>query len=98
MKVSQKKLGDGTVRLEAHATAEEVNNALQAVHIGFANAMGLQPEQGKTVAQVAEERMGIKNLDSIVEASAVEALVPLALDKKNLIPSFPPKAEPTSPF
>lgn len=98
MKVSQKKLGDGTVRLEAHATAEEVNNALQAAHIGFANAMGLQPEQGKTVAQVAEERMGIKNLDSIVEASAVEALVPLALDKKNLIPSFPPKAEPTSPF
>ena len=92
MKVSQKKLGDGTVRLEAHATAEEVNNALQAAHIGFANAMGLQPEQ------VAEERMGIKNLDSIVEASAVEALVPLALDKKNLIPSFPPKAEPTSPF
>ena len=74
MKVTQKKLGDGMVRLEAHATAEEVNNALQAAHISFASAMGLQPEQGKTVAQVAEERMGIKNLDSIVEASAVEAL------------------------
>lgn len=98
MKVNMKKLEPGKVRLEAVATAQEVNNALNAAHIGFANAMGLQPQKDKTVAQVAEERMGIKNLDSIVEQSAVEALIPLAVDKKNLIPSFPPKAVAKSPL
>ncbi|MCI8468266.1 MAG: trigger factor [Eggerthellaceae bacterium] len=93
MKVSMKKLGDNQVRLECVATAEEVNNALQASQIGFAQSMGLRPEAGKTVAQVAEEKMGIKNLDSIVEASAVQGLVPFALDKKNIIPAFPPQPE-----
>lgn len=98
MKVSQKKPVDGKVRLECVATAEEVNNALHSAQLAFANSMGLQPQPGKTIAQAAEEHMGIKNLDSIVEQSAVDALVPLALDKKNLIPSFPPKAQPRSPF
>lgn len=98
MKVTQKKFEEGKLRLEVVATADEVNNALHAAQVGFAQSMGLQPQPGKTVAQVAEERMGIKNLDSMVEGSAVEALVPLALDKKNLVPAFPPKAEPTSPF
>lgn len=98
MKVNQKKIGDGKIRLDVVATAQEVNNALHAAHVGFANAMGLQPQQGKTVAQVAEEKMGIKNLDSIVEQSAIDALIPLALDKKNMIPSFPPTAQPKSAF
>ena len=98
MKVSMKKLDGNQVRLECVATPEEVNNALHAGQLGFAQSMGLRPEQGKTIAQVAEERMGIKNLDSIVEANAIDALVPFALDKKNLVPSFPPKAEPTSPL
>ncbi|WP_172134989.1 trigger factor [Adlercreutzia sp. ZJ473] len=98
MKVNQKKLEPGKVRLEAVATVDEVSNVLQAAHVAFAQSMGLQPQQGKTVAEVAEEHMGIKNLDSIVEASAIEALVPLALDKKNIVPLFPPKAEPKSPF
>lgn len=98
MKVTQKKIEPGKVRLEATASAEEVNNVLQAAHVAFAQSMGLQPQQGKTVAEVAEERMGIKNLDSVVESSAIDALVPLVLDKKNLVPLFPPKAEPKSPF
>ncbi len=98
MKVTQKKLGEGMVRLEVVATAADVNNALHAAQVGFAQAMGLQPQQNKTVAEVAEERMGIKNLDSIVEQGAIDALVPLALDKKNLVPSFPPQAQPKSMF
>ena len=32
--------------------------------------------------------MGIKDLDSIVRAQAVEALVPFAIDKTNIIPAF----------
>lgn len=96
MKVSMKKLGDNQVRLECVATPEEVNNALHAGQLGFAQSMGLRPEQGKTIAQVAEEKMGIKNLDSIVEAGAIQGLVPFALDKKNIIPSYPPQPEPKS--
>ena len=96
MKVSMKKLDGNQVRLECVATPEEVNNALHAGQLGFAQSMGLRPEQGKTIAQVAEEKMGIKNLDSIVEAGAIQGLVPFALDKKNLIPSFPPQPEPKS--
>lgn len=98
MKVTKKKLDDGRFRLECVATPEEVGNALHTAQLGFANSMGLRPEQGKTIAQVAQERMGIKDLDSIVEGKAIEALVPYALDKKNLIPSFPPKAAPISPL
>ena len=98
MKVNMKKLDGNQVLLECQATADEVNRALQNAQIGFAQQMGLHPEQGKTVSQVAEEKMGIKNLDSIVESSAIESLVPYALDKKNLIPSFPPSAEPKTPF
>lgn len=96
MKVHSKKLGENQLLLECEATPQEVNEALQAAQVGFAQSMGLQPEQGKTVAQVAEERMGIKNLDSIVEASAIAAMVPHALDKKNLVPAFPPEAQPKS--
>lgn len=93
MKVTQKKLGDGKVQLDAVATVDEVNRALQQAHVGFAQQMGLRPERDKTVAQVAEEKMGIKNLDSVVEAQAIEMLAPFALDKKNLIPAYPPKPQ-----
>ena len=93
MKVTQKKLGDGKVQLDAVATVDEVNRALQQAHIGFAQQMGLRPEKDKTVAQVAEEKMGIKNLDSVVESQAIEALIPFAIDKKNIIPAYPPKPQ-----
>lgn len=98
MKVTQKKLGDGKVQLDAVATVDEVNRALQQAQVGFAQQMGLRPEKDKTVAQVAEEKMGIKDLDSIVESQAVEALIPFAIDKKNIIPSYPPKATAKSPL
>ena len=93
MKVTQKKLGDGKVQLDAVATVDEVNRALQQAQVGFAQQMGLRPEKDKTVAQVAEEKMGIKNLDSVVESQAIEALIPFAIDKKNIIPAYPPKPQ-----
>lgn len=94
MKVTLKKMGADKVRLDCVATPAEVNKVLHTAQLGFAQNMGLRPEEGKTVAQVAFEKMGIKNLDSIVEAEAVAALVPYALDKKNLMPLFPPVPEP----
>lgn len=98
MKVTQKKLGEDRVRLDVVATASEVANALHIAQVNFAQSMGLTPQKDRTVAQVAEEKMGIKNLDSIVAGDAVKALVPFALDKKNIAPLFPPEAQPTSPF
>lgn len=99
MKVKQNKIDDTTVRLEVVATADEVNNALNAAKIAFAQSMGMKPPtQGADIDEEAEKQMGIKNLDSIVEASAIDALVPLAIDKKNIIPSFPPHATPKSAF
>lgn len=98
MKVTQKKISADKVRLEAVATVNEVAGALHAAQVAFANSMGLQPEQGKTVAQIAEEKLGIKNLDSIVAGDAIKTLVPFALDKKNIVPLFPPDPQATSPF
>lgn len=96
MKVTQKKLGDGKLQLEAVATPAEVDRALRAAQVGFAQQMGLRPQKDKTIEQIAEESMGIKDLDSVVESSAVEYLAPFALDKKNIIPAFPPTPMPSS--
>ncbi len=98
MKVTQKKIGPNKVRLDVVATVDEVANALHTAQVAFVHSMGLQLVGGKTPAQVAEERMGVKNLDSIVAGEAVKALVPFALDKKNLVPLFLPEAHPKSPF
>ena len=94
MKVTQKKLDDGRLLIDAVASTAEVSNALNNAHLAFAQQMGMRPEKDKTVAQAAEERMGIKDLDSVVMNQAVEALVPFAIDKVGVIPAFPPQPEP----
>lgn len=91
MKVTQKKIDSNTVHLDAIATAQEVDNALHSAQVAFAQSMGMRPEQGKTVAEAAKEQMGISDLNSIVEPQAIAALVPMALDKKNIIPAYMPK-------
>lgn len=93
MKVKQVKKDGDVVTLEAVASVQDVARALQFAQEGFARSMGLQPEQGKTVAQVAEEKMGVRNLDQIVASEAAGALVPMALDKRNIIPAFLPKVD-----
>lgn len=98
MKVTQKKIDSNTVLLEAIASTEEVSRAFHVAHIGFAQQMGLHYEQGKTIAQIAEERMGIKDLDSVVQKQAVEYLMPFAVNKKNIIPAYPPLPQPKSPL
>lgn len=99
MKVKQLKKEDGVVTLEAVASAEEVNNALHAAKIMFAQQMGMKPpSDGYDIDKAAEEQMGIKDLDSIVKDSAFEALVPLALDKKDLVPLFPPAVKTNDTF
>lgn len=98
MKVTSKKLSDGKVHIEATATAQEVDDALNQAKVQFAYSMGVQPESSKTVDQVCEEKMGIKDLNSIVEPNVLEVLVPIAIDKQSVMPSLPPKGKAKSPL
>ena len=91
MKVTEKKLDDGRILLEAVASTAEVSHALTMAHYGFAQQMNLQMQPGKTVAQAAEEQLGIKDLDPIVQKQAAEYLVPFAIDKRNIMPAYPPE-------
>lgn len=96
MKTSKIKKADGKVILEVTATSDDVNKAFSLAELDFANSMGINPEPGKTIAQMAEEKMGIKNLDSIIEANAIEALAPFAIDKSGIAPAFPPHPTPST--
>ena len=96
MKVNQKTVEGNLVLLDVVATADEVNKAFDTCSIVFAQQNGLQPEMGKTPAQVASEKLGIKDLDSIVASNVVEYLVPFAIDKKGLVPAYVPQAQPKS--
>jgi trigger factor len=98
MKVKEKKIDNETLQLTVEVSAEDVNNALHQAQLNFANTMGMRPVKNKTVAQVAEEQMGIKDLDSLVTQGAIESFVPLALDKKNIIPAYPPQPTPKTQF
>lgn len=98
MKVTEKKLADGVIKLDCEATAIEVNNALKEAAEAFAMQMGVRPAPGKSIEELAKEQLGIADLDKIVEPNAIEVLVPRALDRRNLVPAFPPKATPTVKF
>lgn len=98
MKVSEKKLDDGRILLEAVASTAEVSHALTMAQYGFAQQMGIAPKQGKSVAQAVEEQLGIKDLDAIVQNQAVEYLMPFAIDKRNIVPAFPPQPKALSPL
>ncbi len=98
MKVTEKKLDDGRILLEAVAATAEVSQAFTMAQYGFAQQMNLQMQPGKTVAQAAEEQLGIKDLDAIVQKQAIDYLMPFAIDKRNIMPAFPPEPKATSPL
>lgn len=90
MKVNKTKLGDDTTRLDVTATAEDVNRAFALAELDLANSMGITPSSDKSLKELAEERLGINNLDTILEANAVEAMAPMAIEKSGIDPAFPP--------
>lgn len=92
MKVTEKKLDDGRIQLKATATAEEVGSAFDSAQLAFAQQMNLRPQGDLSIAAVAEKDLGIKDLDSVVQPQVMEQLVPFAIDKKHIIPAFPPQA------
>ena len=64
MKVTEKKLDDGRILLEAVASTAEVSHALTAAQYRFAQQMGVQPTPGMSVEQAVEKQLGIKDLDA----------------------------------
>ena len=98
MKVTEKKLPDGKVQLTAVASEEEVERALGNAAYAFAQQMNLRPAKGKTIEELAADQLGIKDLASVVEPQVAEALVPFAINKKNILPAFPPKPVAKSPL
>ena len=98
MKVIEKKGEDGKIELRAIASSSEVSRALTEAQIEFAQQMGLEVTSERPVAQVAQEQLGIRDLDSVVQTTALELLVPYALDKRNIVPAFPPSPKPETPM
>lgn len=94
MKVVKKKGENGAILLDVTATTQEVSEALNNASILFCQQMHIRPVKGKTPAQVASEQMGIKDLDSVVQQQAIDALVPFAIDKHAIVPAFMPVAQP----
>ncbi len=91
MKVVQKKLVGNRVLVEATASVADVDKAFDWASVAFLQQMGVEPEQGKPFAEQAEERLGVPNLDALVMPRVPEFLVPFAIDKKGVVPAFPPK-------
>lgn len=91
MKINKTKAEDGKVLLKVSATAEDVDRAFMLAEMDMANSMGITPQPDKSLKELAEERLGINNLDSILEANAVEALAPMAVDQSGIDPAFPPQ-------
>lgn len=91
MKVTEKKLDDNLLQLDVVATPEDVEKAYQMAYLAFAQQMNLRRDGDKSIPQVAEEQLGLKDIDSVVGPQINDFLIPFALDKKNVIPAYPPK-------
>lgn len=94
MKVTEHKLPDGRIRLDAVASPAEVQHAFTVAQYLVLQDLGIAVPQGKTPAQVAEEQMKIKDLDAMAAPKAAQYLVPFAIDKRNLVPAFMPTETP----
>lgn len=98
MKVTQKKILGDRVLLEATASVADVDKGFEWASLAFIQQMGLAPEPDKSYAKLAEEKLGVPNLDAIVLPRVAEFLVPFAIEKKGIIPAFPPKPAAQTPL
>ena len=95
MKVKQKKLDGGRVRLSVSATAEDVDKAFTVAAQAFAQSLGIQPNPNMSAEQAIAEKLKIRDVDSVITSQVADALVPFALEKANIIPQFMPEHEST---
>ena len=90
MKVVKKKGENGFLQYDCTASTQEVSRVLNQASEQFCQQMGIRPIPGKTPAQAVSERLGIKDLDTVIASQAMEMLIPRALDKQGIVPAFTP--------
>lgn len=92
MKVTKKKVdANGVVTIAATASVQDVADAFDRAAITFAQQMGVKPMHGVPVQKLVEDQLGLSDVDSIVRDSAIERIVPFAIDKSGITPAFPPQ-------
>lgn len=91
MKVKEKHLDDDFVQLNVTATADEVNRAFDRVEQAFARNLNIAPDPNKTAGQAIAEKLGINNVDSVIEPQVLDDLAPFAIDARNLFPASKPE-------
>lgn len=94
MKVTERKLSDGHIRLEAAASPAEVNHAFTVAQHLVLQDLGVRVPAGKTAQEAAQEKLGIRDLDSMAAPKAAAYLVPFAIDKRNIMPAYMPTEPP----
>ena len=72
MKVTEKKLADGVIKLDCEATAIEVNNALKEAAEAFAMQMGVRPAPGKSIEELVMD--GMQNKMAMINDESQEKL------------------------
>ena len=92
MRVKRTRQQDGTVKLSAQMTAEELKKALDYAYGAFASSMGLQPDPSKTVEEAARDTLGITNLSPYIQPFLEERAASLAIDESEIMPAFIPKS------
>ncbi len=90
MKIKKKLVDDGAYHIQATATVPEVEHALDTALYNFANQMHVRPEADKPIKQLVEEQLEISDADEVVASSAINELVPFAIDKSGKVPAYPP--------
>lgn len=95
MRIKKKKSKGESIQVEATANAAEVDKAFEIAEEAFARQIGVSHDDSRPVQEVAEEKLGIENLDDVLHIQVVEYLVPFAIDKSGIMPDFPP--EPVAP-
>lgn len=93
MKVKEKKLDDGNIKLSATASADEVDRVFNQVEVDFARSLGLHPDPRKTARDAIAEKLKVRDVDAVISAQVVEALVPFALNKCKFTPQYQPQRE-----
>lgn len=98
MKVKEKQLEDGSINLSITATAQEVDNALDRAQAAVASRFGITPDPTKTAGEALAEHLKVNDVDSILQAQAVNMLIPFALDQRGITPLAQPSVPVVSEF
>ena len=98
MKVVKKRGENGYFQYDCTASTSEVSQVLNQASEQFCQQMGIAPVPNKTPAQVVSERLGIKDLDTVISSQAIEMLIPRAIDKQGIVPAFTPDLEASVPL